>query len=223
MNYDEGFNNLSELERKILDASRIEFEKMGYHKASIDEIAKDLQIGKGTIYRHFGSKLKLFITVVFVILSKMIEEINLILSIEDFDEAFLMFIDKIIEASKNAGRLLSTISLEENSQEFKNELRNDSETKTFFKSLIQKRRSSIQVLKEILEKGKKEARIFPDINAKVQAEIIFITIFDFLRIKLTNWDFDKDMSLQSSYSLEEGITEMKKFICNGIGFKQNKK
>ncbi len=47
----------------ILEEARKEFSEKGYHKASVDTIAFNANVGKGTIYRHFGNKSSLFMIV----------------------------------------------------------------------------------------------------------------------------------------------------------------
>jgi len=49
--------------QEILDAATAVFAKSGYHLTDVDEIANKLKIGKGTIYRYFPSKHKLFTAV----------------------------------------------------------------------------------------------------------------------------------------------------------------
>lgn len=58
--------NLPELERKemILDAALESFAAHGYDTCNVDAIAELAGTGKGTIYRHFPSKLELFAAVV---------------------------------------------------------------------------------------------------------------------------------------------------------------
>ena len=57
---------LPEEERKemILDAAVAVFSQHGYEACDVDEIAQYAQIGKGTIYRYFPSKLDLFLATV---------------------------------------------------------------------------------------------------------------------------------------------------------------
>ncbi|KUK10884.1 MAG: Transcriptional regulator, TetR family [Clostridia bacterium 41_269] len=52
--------NPEEKKRRILDAAAKVFSKKGFHKAKIEEIAKEAGIGKGTIYEYFASKEELF-------------------------------------------------------------------------------------------------------------------------------------------------------------------
>jgi len=50
--------------REILDMATEVFAKTGYHLTDVDVIAGKLKIGKGTIYRYFPTKHKLFTAVV---------------------------------------------------------------------------------------------------------------------------------------------------------------
>lgn len=58
--------NLPEADRKrlILDAALKEFAAFGYDSCNVDRIADTAGVGKGTIYRHFPSKIELFTAVV---------------------------------------------------------------------------------------------------------------------------------------------------------------
>ncbi|MFL2121611.1 TetR/AcrR family transcriptional regulator [Marinilactibacillus psychrotolerans] len=57
----EGFNKLSlEKQNIILNAAYKEFTENGYEKASTNIIAKNGEIGKGTLFYYFGNKRKLF-------------------------------------------------------------------------------------------------------------------------------------------------------------------
>jgi AcrR family transcriptional regulator len=50
-----------EREQEILHAARDVFSQRGFEKASIDEIAERVGIGKGTVYLHFASKEELLV------------------------------------------------------------------------------------------------------------------------------------------------------------------
>ena len=53
----------SEKTEIILEAAQRVFEKYGYQKTSMDDIARDAMIGKGTIYNYFNTKEDLFIAI----------------------------------------------------------------------------------------------------------------------------------------------------------------
>jgi TetR/AcrR family transcriptional regulator, cholesterol catabolism regulator len=50
-----------EREQEILQAARDVFSERGFEKASIDDIAERVGIGKGTVYLHFSSKEELLV------------------------------------------------------------------------------------------------------------------------------------------------------------------
>lgn len=46
--------------RRILDCANVEFAKSGYHRTVVSDIAARAGVGKGTVYRRFGDKKRLF-------------------------------------------------------------------------------------------------------------------------------------------------------------------
>ncbi len=61
---------------KILNAAMKIFSEHGYHRASMDEIALQANVAKGTLYYHFPSKAQLFKTLVSDGFQKMMERIE---------------------------------------------------------------------------------------------------------------------------------------------------
>lgn len=47
-------------EKRILQAAETVFSRFGYEKATLDEIIKLADVGKGTVYKYFGNKEQLF-------------------------------------------------------------------------------------------------------------------------------------------------------------------
>lgn len=72
---------------KILEASLTVFSEKGYHRASMDDIALEAAVAKGTLYYHFPSKAQLFKALVIegleMITSKVSEALNENLSPSD--------------------------------------------------------------------------------------------------------------------------------------------
>jgi AcrR family transcriptional regulator len=64
--------------REILDAAYKVFADKGYHNAGMADIARELGVGHGTIYRYFSSKLDLATTV----LQELIEKISGVVTAE---------------------------------------------------------------------------------------------------------------------------------------------
>lgn len=75
---------LSKRKREILDVARRIFAKNGFRRTQVEMIADELGIGKGTIYRHFGSKKSLFVAVANYSMQKLVEHIEFRI---DYDEA----------------------------------------------------------------------------------------------------------------------------------------
>lgn len=50
----------SDKRERILDAAQSVFSRKGYHQARVEEIAVLADVGKGTVYEYFSSKLELF-------------------------------------------------------------------------------------------------------------------------------------------------------------------
>lgn len=60
----------------IIDAANTYFRADGYAGVQVDKIAKELEIGVGTIYSIFGSKEGLFVSWLFSVVNKVYKEIN---------------------------------------------------------------------------------------------------------------------------------------------------
>jgi len=79
---------------RIIEIARNHFYEKGYYKTNLDEIAKELNIAKGTIYNYFKSKSNLFITIVEEDLKNVLEDVRKIVnSIEEPKVKIERFID----------------------------------------------------------------------------------------------------------------------------------
>jgi TetR/AcrR family transcriptional regulator len=79
----------------ILEAADNLFHRFGYAKTSLDDIAKEAGMGKGTIYYHFESKEDIFLSVV-----------------EQYAEGYEKILRKSVESESNfADKLTTFISL----------------------------------------------------------------------------------------------------------------
>ncbi len=86
-----------EKERKlqIIKAAAKRFDKHGVNKTTLNEIARDLRIGKATIYGYFVSKEELFFSVLEWEGSQFLEEARAIFNNEEFQlrDRFLQYFD----------------------------------------------------------------------------------------------------------------------------------
>lgn len=82
----------------IIESARKIFEKFGYSKASMDDIAKEAGLGKGTIYYYFESKEDIFLELLQQMEEVLSQEIEqLIHSKPNFIEKFKTFIEEPIK------------------------------------------------------------------------------------------------------------------------------
>ncbi len=214
----EKFKNLSEIDKKILSVTRDEFLRKGFHKTSLDEIATNLKIGKGTIYRHFGNKNILFLSVVVHMLKenwKHIEEIKK--SGEGFSNSFDKLIEKIFKFHTETSRFFSTVFTEEIWKDIFKAAKKDSKLKELIEFVIDCRAEIENIVSEVLENGKNEGVINKDLNTRVVADIILLAIGHFFFSFFMDLNKKKN-PFKKNYSLEEGIKELKAFIYRGIGF-----
>ncbi len=94
---------MADKERKIqiLKAAVKRFAKHGLNKTTLDEIARDLRIGKATIYHYFNSKEELFYETIKWESAQFIEEIKVIFSNEQ-NSASQKFLEYIIYKENTA-------------------------------------------------------------------------------------------------------------------------
>jgi len=71
-------------ERQIYEAALKVFSEYGYYKADMDLVAKEANIGKGTVYRYFKSKKDLFVSLVKWGLDQLRDEV--LSAIQDIDD-----------------------------------------------------------------------------------------------------------------------------------------
>lgn len=84
-------------EQRILAAAEQVFSNKGYSQATLDEIIKIADTGKGTVYKYYKSKENLFYTLVCRKHQPFVEKINYDLSlVEDFEERLLVLFSGFI-------------------------------------------------------------------------------------------------------------------------------
>lgn len=104
---------------QIIEAAIKRFNKHGLSKTTLDEVARDLRIGKATIYHYFDSKDELYFTTLNYRIDQYIEDIKNILTNTDkpheerlmeyfeyktkFDETFNLIYDLMLAVLKGNG------------------------------------------------------------------------------------------------------------------------
>jgi AcrR family transcriptional regulator len=209
--------SLSPLEVRIIEESIREFREQGYFPASVDMIAERAGIGKATIYRHFGKKITLFFSTVVYIMYNWEKEYEKIGSIEDFDTALKEYVLAGLRFNEKHGDFIKAMVSEERLLIIKNEIMKNVDIKVMYAYMIDSRQRLIDILTKILEKGKSQNKISPDIRADLSAELIFMTLNQFFHTSGTLSDMKKAIGREPGFSMEEGLTELKKLILRGLG------
>lgn len=179
---------------KILYFTHAKFITEGFYKTTMDEIAKDLQISKKTIYKHFSSKEELLLEVCNSRIQMMTEYMDNILESDcDTVTKFLKIINKQKSLSMNCSN-------------------------AWFKDLeihapmLRKRFDSVRIdnvtkiMVRLLEQGKKEKVI-----ENIPADII-ITALNGAMEAVTNSEF----ILNSEYSLHDAMRITAELFLNGF-------
>ncbi|MGC8771505.1 MAG: TetR/AcrR family transcriptional regulator [Brevinematia bacterium] len=207
--------NLSEIDKKILEVSKQEFLEHGFFKTNLDNIALKLKIGKGTIYRHFGKKHTLFLSIVaYMLKQNWVSSKELISKELDFHKSFDIFIDNLINFNKETSRFFSAVFSEQVWNEILKAKKKDKQIKELMDFIMNCRKNAIDMIAEILEKGKKENLINKNVNSLILGEIILITLNQFI----LSFFMEKKLN-KIEYSIEEATKVLKEFILRGIGYK----
>ncbi len=134
---------------KILSAAMKVFSGKGFHKATLDEICRRADLGKGTIYQHFSNKKDLFLAIVDSFaaeLGKRIED-----AVNGIEDDFLR-LRKAVSAYMGfhgGHRAFYRLLIHEESS-FTKEIHERFRTKYF---------SHLQILEEVLRRGMKNGKM----------------------------------------------------------------
>ncbi|MFC1504120.1 TetR/AcrR family transcriptional regulator [Spirochaetota bacterium] len=222
MNIIESLDSLNDLEQSILKASYNEFEKKGYYRANVDDIALKLKIGKGTIYRHFGNKIELFASIILYLIHKAKGEFIKINKIKNIDTAVEYYIKNFMQMNKISSKFMKHMGSEECLFTIQNELHGKKKFHILFESMFRMRRELIDCFKNVLDRNQKKGVISRDINTGITSEIIFVLINNFLKVRSFHANIKGKLHLDNKYSTSESTDELKKFIYKGIGLKKKK-
>ena len=205
-------SSLTDLEYSILDTSSKYFEKYGYYKSSVESIAKDIGIGKGTIYRHFGNKSNLlYYTLAFSIYQNF-NVLKKSSEIENCYEALNYYISEFINISKSFSDIRKSAVIEISYIYTKG----SSDDFTFIKYIMDMGRLyAVDILLPIILKCTEKNNI--DIDKSVISECINILI-DSYCVQIS---FLKHLKENPSNIIDNGELEIKKFIFRAIGISED--
>ncbi len=208
---------LSELEENILATTLKYFETQGYYKGNVEDIAKEIGIGKGTIYRHFGNKFHLLCYTLSFAMYKAYNQLKRLIDMEDPYLALSIYLTEGLNISKSFVTTRKT-SMMEITHLYMNEL---SENPDFIKSIIYMSRiCSTDILTPIIKKCAAKNNIKIDDLFVSQCISIFMDAFsniistaDFLE---KHYGCDQNV-IQLSNNQEEREAELKRFLFRAIG------
>jgi len=161
-----------ELRRKqILDCAKGLFSKKGYHNTHVEDILKEISIGKGTFYQYFSNKEELFISL-------------LVNFLHDWEEAVLDTVTSLADEDiRIFYRMLIRRSLEffrDNEDLCNIYLRVGPGTEKVFDPYIEQfEEKMLQYVKSALEIGVKAKTVRNDVDIDLMANIL---LGSFLRI-----------------------------------------
>jgi len=183
---------------KIIKFSRQKFFKEGFYKTTMDELAREMQVSKKTIYKYFPSKEKL----VEEIVDDLINEIDC--SVTDIINTKENVVYKFVRCLNMYNRYLIQLS-----ERWQHDIQ--VHTPVIWQKIDTFRTDKIyEGLNRVLEQGKKEKLVedFPN-------ELI-ITAFTSTVQSVMN----KDFILKSKFSMQQAFAYAFEMLLNGILTKQ---
>jgi AcrR family transcriptional regulator len=179
---------------KIIKHSQQKFLLEGFHKTTMDELARELQVSKKTIYKYFPSK------------EKLVEEItDDIISSSDED------IKKIIEADENVvWKFVKVLKMYNNrAMQFSNKWQHDIQVHTpqIWRKIDNFRTEKIfSGLHKLLEQGKKEKLVLDFPN-----EIIVASFVNTIRTVM-----NQDFIFRNNFSIQQAFYYTFEMLMRGI-------
>lgn len=180
----------------IMSAAQKHFARYGLGKTTMDEIAKDAHVGKGTIYHYFKSKEHVFYTIiqkeVRILKSKILQAVKQAETPQEKLKAFILTRLKEILELVNFHRL---------TREAVDILQPQIE-----KALEKYRQEEIKIVEGIIKEGIKK-KVFENLNTKLSA-FAFMSVFRNLEFP---WLIGKKV-----YDVEERVDFMLKIYLRGM-------
>ncbi len=185
----------------IINAALKIFSKKGYHNTSIEEVAVEAGIGKGTIYRYFDCKENLF----FTIIEKKVDEIKEII-MESISSP-----DFIINNLKKATK--AYLEYFEKNQNFYQILIHEKSEFTK-KAFIKHRIRQVALFKPLIQEGIDKGEIKP-----LNAESMTYSLFGLIDVLIWKWlccNAKSSSCNTESYSLLDELPIIVEIISSGI-------
>jgi len=184
----------SEDRNKILKHSRQKFNREGFYKISMDELASELRVSKKTIYKYFPSKDKLLEEICSDTSCEIMGNVDMIL---DGKEDVVVKFVKLLNMHSNFTMNISEKWLKDLSIHAPDIKKNVDEMKN---------RQINKVLKKLLEQGKKEKLI-----ENYPVEIIIASFNSSLMAVMT-----PDFLINNKFSMHDAFKITYEMLLNGI-------
>lgn len=153
-----------EAKNRILEKTLEIFEKKGYRKTKIDDIAKELGVSKGAIYPYFNSKEELFKEAITFSQENMEAEIFEKIPESDLDgnELFELFLSNMTKGNQKLG--IEILSLSTNDP-------------NFMEIVSEHIKKDIKILEEFFSRQKRKGILQENTDTKDLAEKITVLLF----------------------------------------------
>ncbi|MDI6807937.1 MAG: TetR/AcrR family transcriptional regulator [Candidatus Eisenbacteria bacterium] len=187
----------AERKKKILAASMRVFSKYGYQDTEVEDIARLAGLGKGTVYRHFGSKENLFFSTLEWGLTSLADEMNEAVS------AAHGYVDKVKTA------LVTYLLFFEKHRDFYRIIVQDrmrTEIKSSPHRLMKKHMSLINHLTDVLEKGIRDGYF-----KKIDVESAAHALFGIINSLLYKW-----LTSRKRYPIRKEVSVIEEIFLSGI-------
>lgn len=156
-------NQQKDKKQIILDIATRIFSRYGYNKTSLDEIAAEAGIAKGTVYYYFPSKEELFINVVVIQVKELVDTIRgRVREVDGFENKLRTLVQEPIR------------HIYENMPIWMDGLKSIpfSGQDRFLNFRRANRQATLDLMAEIMEVGKKEGVIAPDLHTEDTVRVI---------------------------------------------------
>lgn len=169
---------VKEKKAKILEVALRLFNDLGYHETTLDEVAKQADIAKGSLYLYFKSKDDLFIQCMFDGSEKwMLRAREIMHGPDDVRERLRKLVQLQIDVFTRNGPLI---------QEFVNRKRSSSPDSALVRRMMKKMRERLEFFAAFFKEGI-ESGAFSDSLTPMQMAVIFHQVFD-LNMKFRLFD-----------------------------------
>ena len=192
-----------EKHEKILEATLTLMERYGFKKTTVDDIAREAQVAKGTVYLYFRDKQDIFINIIFKKVARLFMDVlEKIEGLPDVPSKILCAIRTIIEYHRNDEAINRILAQD---MDFLGPL--------LFKEILRIEGYLVDFIAQFLRAGIKEGSIRSDMDVVMTARMIMrFNQANIFRIK-TGEPVDVD----------KYIATFRKIVLEGIGSRRKKR